>query len=240
MSIVNKACVLLSGGMDSVAVLHWAKARYASLFAILFDYGQPNRDQELTAAGALAREVLVPTLSVVLADALPRGRGILKGVEEHDGLTEGLSPAFVPGRNLLYITSAAAHASVYVPNGNFDLVVGANGQDAKRFPDCSAGAFVKLSQALRHGVAREVNIIAPYVDRTKEQIIRSFLGTDKPLDGITAVDAIARSWSCYLSSGPCGKCSACVLRAEAFAAVGMVDKCAPARLCGGDPAREAR
>lgn len=228
--IVNQAVVLLSGGMDSTAVLHWAKPVYPKLLALLFDYGQPNRDQELYAAGRSARELGVPTINVVLADALPRGRGILKGVQDHDGLTEGLSPAFVPGRNLLFITSAAAHGSVYFPNGNFDIVIGANEQDAKRFPDCSLGALVKLAQALRHGVAREVNVVAPYVDRTKEQILRS-------LDS-AAIEAVRHSWSCYRNVGPCGTCSPCVLRAEAFAAVGLVDACAPYRMIGGDPARE--
>jgi 7-cyano-7-deazaguanine synthase len=229
--IAKQAVVLLSGGMDSVAVLHWAKPRYPKLVAFLFDYGQPNRDQELTAAGTLARQIGVPTASIVLADALPRGRGILKSIEDHDGLTEGLSPAFVPGRNLLFITSAAAHGSVHFPSGNFDIVIGANGQDAKRFPDCSHGALIKLSQALRHGVAREINVVAPYVDRTKEQILRSL---DAP-----ALEAVARSWSCYRNSGPCRACSACVLRREAFEAVGVVDYCVWTRLTGGDPARES-
>lgn len=227
-----QALVLLSGGMDSVAVMHWAKSRYSNLVAVLFDYGQPNRDQELAAAGILAGEAGIPRVGVVLADALPRGRGILKSVVDHDGLEDGISPAFVPGRNLLFITSAAAHGSVHFPNGNFDIVVGANGQDARRFPDCSHGAFIKLSQALRHGVAREINIVAPFVDRTKEQILRS-------LD-VAALEAVARSWSCYRNHGPCGTCSPCVLRAAAFAAVGITDQCKEASLCGGDPGRELR
>ncbi len=229
--MANQAVVLLSGGMDSVAVMHWAKPRYEALVAFLFDYGQQNRDQELTAAGKLARELGVPTMSFALADALPRGRGILKSIGDHDGLIEGLSPAFVPGRNLLFITSAAAHGSVHFQNGNFDVVIGANGQDAKRFPDCSHGALVKLSQALRHGVAMEVNVVAPFVDRTKEQILRGL--------GEAALDAVSRSWSCYRNAGPCGTCSACVLRTEAFEAAELVDFCEPSVLTGGDLGREA-
>lgn len=238
MTASNQAIVLLSGGMDSVAAMHWAKPRYSKLLAILFDYGQKNRDQELTAGGMLAREEGIPTLSLALADALPRGRGILHAIEDHDGLTHGLSPAFVPGRNAVFITSGASHGSVYFSNGTFDVVVGCNGQDAPRFPDCSAGGLAKLAQGLRHCLAREIHVVAPFVDKTKEQMLAS-LRELSPLQSALALNAVARSWSCYHNVGPCGRCSACVLRADAFAAVGIADKCVSKVLSGGDPAREA-
>lgn len=225
----EKACVLVSGGFDSVAALHWATEVYASSLAVLFDYGQPNRDQELAAAQRSAERLRVPVLRIAVADSLPRGRGILARVEDHDGRDEGLSPAFVPGRNLVFLTCAAAHAAVYWPTGNIDVVIGANAQDARRFPDCRAGALAKLAETLRHGIGRELNIVAPWIDRTKTQILQSV--------GAWAQGEVARSWSCYRGDGPCGTCSACVLRAEALAAVGLEDRCERVALTGGDRAR---
>ena len=163
----ENACVLVSGGFDSVAALHWARSRYSAVLAILFDYGQPNRDQELTAAGHAAGAISVPTLGIAMADCLPRGRGILNRVEDHDGLEDGVSPAFVPGRNLVFLTCAAAHAAVRFPSGNINLVIGANAHDARRFPDCRGGALAKLAEALRHGVGRENQRRRP-VDRPDE------------------------------------------------------------------------
>jgi 7-cyano-7-deazaguanine synthase len=225
----NKACVLVSGGMDSIAALHWANTAYPNLIAILFDYGQQNADQELTAAGMAAEKISVPRIRIALADSLPKGRGILHHVEDHDGRDDGVSPAFVPGRNLVFLTCAAAHASVYWNNGSFDMVIGANTQDARRFPDCRPGAFTKLAETLRHGIGREVSIVAPWIDRTKTQILLSLDAAGR--------DAASRSWSCYRSTGPCGKCSACVLRSEAFVGAGIDDLCAPVRMTGGDPGR---
>ena len=168
---------------------------------------------------------------IAVADSLPRGAGILNRVDDHDGREDGTSPAFIPGRNLVFLTCAAAHAAVKWPNGRIDVVIGANAQDAKRFPDCRAGAFAKLSETLRHGVGREIVVVSPWVDRTKEQILRTLDAAGQEL--------VARSWSCYRKSGPCGLCSACVLRRKAFTEAGISDRCVPFQMFGGDPQRDA-
>lgn len=223
----DNAAVLLSGGMDSVAALWWARARYDRVAAMLFDYGQPNRDQELTAAYRAAEDARADlNLRFALADTLPRGRGILAGIVDHDDQAHGLSPAFVPGRNLVMLTVAAAHACVAFPNGNIDLVIGACKEDAAGFPDCRAGVFSKLAEALRAGNGRQIGIVAPWVDLHKASIWG--------LISAEARESVARSWSCYRADGPCGACTACVLRARAFAAAGIEDRCTRAAMTGGD------
>ena len=229
--IVNQACVLLSGGMDSCAALCWAHAKYPDLLAVMFDYGQPNRDQELTAAGRLCTELGVKRELLATADAIPRKKGILSRVVDHDGREDGTSPAVVTGRNTLLASSAAAHAADHFTNGNIALVLGCNAQDAKRFPDCHPAFLRSLAETLCVGIAREIQVVAPWIDRTKTQILQSLSPEDRA--------RVARSWSCYRKTGPCGTCSACVLRAEAFAAVGVADECAMARMTGGDPSRES-
>ena len=231
MSKIDQAVVLVSGGMDSVAALCWARRTYADVWAVLIDYGQPNRDQEMAAAWRSCEALGVEGLRICISDSLPRGRGagILHEVRDDDGRTDGTSPAFIPARNLLFATSAAAHAAVHWPNGSYALVLGCNAQDAKRFPDCHPTGLRGMGEVLRVCTAREVQVVAPWVDRTKAQIVQYTHADDLPL--------VARSWSCYRGSGPCGRCSPCVLRAEAFAAAGVADCCHPVRLHGGDPGR---
>jgi 7-cyano-7-deazaguanine synthase len=229
--LIEYACVLLSGGLDSVAALYWASTRYRHVRAIGFDYGQPNRDAEVYSAGTAAEALGVPFERLPLADAFPR-RGLLERVPEHNVDQKGAHPAVVPGRNGAFLWLAAAHAVTWWRVGNIALVIGANKEDAAGFSDCDPRFFLKLGQAIRDGFMRQVDIVAPWVDRTKAQIIQQA----EP----EARHAIARSWSCYARTGPCGVCTACVLRARAFAETGLVDECAPPKMTGGDPQREAR
>ncbi len=228
--LIHQAIVLVSGGMDSCAALCWSRRQYRDVLAVMFDYGQPNRDQELTAGGKLCVELGVTRLLLVLADGLPRGKGILHHVEDHDGREDGSSPAIVPGRNLLFATSAAAHGSVHFSNGNLALILACNKQDARRFPDCRPDSLIAMTSALQRCLAREIQVVSPWNDRSKTQILQQLSPEDRA--------RVARSWSCYRAVGPCGTCSACVLRNEAFAAVGLVDESAMVNMTGGDPSRD--
>lgn len=225
----DQAAVLVSGGLDSVAALCWAYRNYRAVLAVLFDYGQPNRDQELMSAGDACSALGVRSLRICVADTLPRARGILRAVQDDDGKEDGLSPDFVTGRNLVFLTSAAAHASEFFVNGSVDVVIGANAHDAKRFPDCTARTFVKLGEGLRVGLAREVQIISPWLTKTKAEILAAVHVEDSAI--------VAESWSCYRSYGPCGRCAACVLRAKAFADAMVEDRCRERAMRGGDPSR---
>ena len=220
MSTVKQAVVLLSGGMDSVAALHWAVARYASVRSIGFDYGQQSRDGEVSSAGTAARELDVQHTLLVLADAFAVRLGLLGNVPDHDPGAHGVHPAFLPNRNAVLLNVAALHACAWFPNGNIDLVFGANAEDAAGFPDCRATYLSELASVLRKGCARQIKIVAPWVELSKGGIVASLHANE------AAVADIRRSWSCYRRGGPCGTCSACVLRAKAFAAAGLVDESA--------------
>jgi len=232
-NMIEQACVLLSGGLDSVAALHWASVRYRHVRAIGFDYGQPNRDAEIYSAGTAAEVLGVPFERIVLADAFPRA-GLLSTMPlpANDDDLRGAHPAVVPGRNGAFLWLAAAHSVTWWKNGNIGLVIGANKGDAAGFRDCSPSFLLKLGTAIRDGFMRQIEVVAPWIDRTKAQILREAAPE--------ALHAIARSWSCYARTGPCGMCTACVLRARAFQEVGLVDECVPPKMSGGDPHREAR
>jgi len=232
----NKACVLLSGGMDSVAALHWAVGRYSEVRAIGFDYGQPHRDAELAAAGKCARGLGVRCIILALADAFTGVRlGLLGTVVDHDPTAiGGTNPAFLPGRNAVLLTLAAMHACAWWPVGNIALVMGACAEDAAGFADCRPQFLTTLASVIRRGHGRQVDIVAPWVGLSKGGILAALH------ENAAAIADMQRSWSCYRgeNTGPCGGCTACVVRAKAFAAARLDDLSAYPVMTGGDPARE--
>lgn len=216
----HAAAVLLSGGFDSVAALFWATARYRRMFALSFMYGQPNMDHELYAAGLAAKSAGVDWRRLAVSDAVRGVRNL-----------ETASPV-VPARNLAFLSMAASHACAEWSRGRIDLVIGANSEDAAGFPDCRPTFVLAMTHALRMGLDRDIVVCAPWIDRTKRQILYAV----RPVPD--ALAAVQRSWSCYRGDGPCLACPACVKRKAAFDAEKLEDLSATARLCGGDPSRE--
>lgn len=219
--------VLLSGGMDSVAALHWS-IQGGLVRAVFFDYGQPQRDAEVVAAGVAAREVNVPMETIVIAEAV-RGLGLLDPPAR--GSDAGISRANLPARNAILLSCAAARLASYWPGDGGAIVIGSNKDDAAVFPDCRGDflyAFqVALSAALQ-GVCR-VEVVAPWLTMSKVEIAL-WCRTNNSFTR----DAVARSSSCYRGNA-CGECDACALRQTALASAGITDE-APRRasLRGGE------
>lgn len=223
----NKSLVLLAG-MDSTAALHDSIEQGHETGAIGFRYGQPHADQELHAAALIAARLGVPfdvALFVELGHLNPAA-GLVK---------PGISRAFLPGRNLLFLTRAAMHAAAAWPGQRVDLVIGANRDDAAGFPDCRKDFFDTAARTLSEAFAGAVElwIRTPWIDFTKSQIVA--WAKDRPL----ALRDLRDSVSCYRGTR-CGTCDPCTLRAAAFAANGIEDGNPVYLSTGGDPAREAR
>lgn len=229
--MVSNAIVLLSGGLDSTAAVAWALHRYTDVRALGVDYGQPNRDAELTAAKRSAAELGAPYVGIAVADALRPARpaGLLAG--ETSGVDGGIARAFVPGRNLLLATVAAAHAATWWV-GAFDVVLGAVAEDQDTFPDCRPYVLAPLAESLSLGCSRSIRIMTPWASKTKRDILYALQPDAK------AFDVVRRSWSCYERTGPCGKCGACEKRSAAFTSLGIDDLSAAPKMTGGDPHRE--
>ena len=219
MTSAAKALVLLSGGQDSTTCLYWAIDRFGhgNVSAVSFDYGQRHRI-ELDCAAAIAEQagvahrcLPIDTFTALGGDALTDA-GIAVKPEVDD--STGLPNTFVPGRNLIFLTYAAALAWQL---GIANLVTGVAQTDYSGYPDCRAETLEALQQALRLGMESDVEIHAPLMHLSKKETVE--LARD-----LGGLEAMALTHTCYNGKRPpCGECPACVLRAKGFAEAGIED-----------------
>lgn len=216
----EKAVVLVSGGLDSTTVLAMALAAGHSCHTLSFDYGQRHRS-ELVAAERVSRAMGVTDHKVVHLNLDSIGGSALTdmAIDVPEEETEGIPVTYVPARNTVFLAIALGWAEVLDAR---DLFLGVNAVDYSGYPDCRPefiAAFERLANlATKAGVeGARFRIHAPLVDLSKAGIIRRgvALGVDY---GLTV--------SCYSadeSGRACGRCDACRLRREGFAAAGVVD-----------------
>ncbi len=211
----DAAVVLLSGGQDSTTCLAWALSRFAHLEAVTIDYGQRHRI-ELDAAVAIARRVGVAQ-SVIPCDAFAAlgGNALTGGVAVSSVPGPGGLPnTFVPGRNLIFLTLAAAWAYQL---GISELVTGVCQTDYSGYPDCRSDTMAALQESLRLGMDAPFTIHTPLMHLTKADTVLM-------LRDLGRLDLLADSHTCYEGHRPpCGYCQACVLRAKGFAEAGVAD-----------------
>lgn len=220
---MNKAVILLSGGLDSATVLAIARARGFALHALSFDYGQRHRI-ELTAARRLA-ESFGARHSVIAFDLRQFGGSALTDDIEvpkdrtHDQISEGIPVTYVPARNTIFLSFALGVAELI---SAFHIFVGVNALDYSGYPDCRP-EFIKAFETLarvatKAGVeGKSFTIHTPLIQMTKAQIIRE--GTRLGVD-------YAMTTSCYDPSPDgraCGHCDSCQLRRKGFAEAGLPD-----------------
>ncbi|HEX3864351.1 MAG TPA: 7-cyano-7-deazaguanine synthase QueC [Stellaceae bacterium] len=223
------ALVLFSGGQDSTTCLAWALARFAAVETIGFDYGQRHRvelDCRTSIAERLRREfpqwrgrlgadhvIDLGVLGQISDTALTRSTQIAFA-------ENGLPNTFVPGRNLLFFTFAAA---LGYRRGLKHLVGGMCETDYSGYPDCRDDTLKALQATLSLGMATRCVIHTPLMWRDKAATWR--LACD--LGGDALVELIrAESHSCYNGDRTrlhawgygCGTCPACDLRQRGWSA----------------------
>jgi 7-cyano-7-deazaguanine synthase len=228
-----KALVVLSGGQDSSTCLLWAKAAYDEVHAITFDYGQRHL-AEIEAASRVAEIVGVASHRIVNLTGTLLGRSpLVDPSAELETYTDYASmdktigdrveKTFVPLRNLLFLVVAVNHA---LAKDCFDVITGVCASDNANYPDCTAPFISTTEWAIREALGmyssaapqRVVRIVTPLLELDKAGIVR--LATTFP----GWQEVIAASHTCYAGeTPPCGKCHACVLRAEGFRQAAVVD-----------------
>ena len=207
----NSALVVFSGGQDSTTCLYWAIKKFGrrNVSTVSYDYGQRHQI-ELGCARKIAGLAEVPhkvlpinTFSAIGGDALTDDQ-IDVPVNAPDG---ELPITFVPGRNLIFLTFAAAYA--YQRDiGN--LVTGVAQTDYSGYPDCRDETLRALEKSIHLGMEYEIKLHTPLMFLTKAETVK--LAQD-----CGAMEAMAYSHTCYRGeSPPCGQCPACELRAKGF------------------------
>jgi len=224
----DAALVLFSGGQDSTVCLAWALERYGRVETVGFDYGQRHA-VELQARDRV--RALIVEIKPEWADRLgPDHRIDIRGFGEvaESALTReraietterGLPSTFVPGRNLVFFTYAAALAD---RRGMDDLIGGMCETDYSGYPDCRRDTLDAMAQALRLGIERPYQIVTPLMRLTKAQTWA--LGEEIGGPALTAL-TIRETHTCYLGERGtlhawgygCETCPACELRAKGWA-----------------------
>ncbi|MCF0198089.1 MAG: 7-cyano-7-deazaguanine synthase QueC [Bacteroidaceae bacterium] len=211
-----KDCVIiLSGGMDSVTMLHEFHEQIA--VAITFDYGANHAQKEIPMARLHCEQLGIPHIVIPLdfmhqyfrssllsgADAIPEGHYA----------DENMKSTVVPFRNGIMLAIACGIAESH------DLrrvMIANHSGDHAIYPDCR-GAFIQaMSQAMSAGTYEGITIEAPYTGISKTDIARR--GKALGIDYTT-------TWSCYKGGEHhCGRCGTCVERIEALRDAGIEDK----------------
>lgn len=209
---MNKAVVLLSGGLDSSTVLYYAKSKGFQTHCLIVDYGQRHR-KEIVVAKKIAQATKSPYHLVKIAlpwkgSALLDKRMVMPKGRKLDG--KDIPITYVPARNIIFLSFAASFAEAI---GATHIFIGANAVDYSGYPDCRP-AFIKsyqsmLAQGLKTGVqGKIIRVQTPLIHLSKAKIIQLAQKLKVPLQF---------TWSCYQGSQkPCGVCDSCRLRKQGF------------------------
>ena len=200
----EKSLVVLSGGQDSTTCLFWAKKNFLEVETITFDYGQRHKI-ELEAAKKISEIAKVKNRVISINTFGELGGNALTGEEEVEATSEDgeLPNTFVPGRNLVFLTFAAAYAH---QKGIQHIVTGVCQTDYSGYPDCRQNTIDALQVAINLGMESQVIIHTPLMWMTKAETVHL-------AEEVEALEAMAWSHTCYNGIiPPCEKCPACELR----------------------------
>jgi 7-cyano-7-deazaguanine synthase len=221
---MNRAVVLLSGGLDSATTLAIARSEGFETYALSFSYGQRHAI-ELRAAERVARSLGAAEHHIVAIDLRAFGGSALtdqiavpKNHPSHR-IGAGIPITYVPARNTIFLSHGLAWAEVLSAR---DIFIGVNALDYSGYPDCRPEfieAFEKLANlATRAGVSGDpFRIRTPLIRMNKAEIIRR---------GIEAGVDYSLTHSCYdpaEDGTACGECDSCQLRCKGFADAGVQD-----------------
>lgn len=213
----DSAIVVLSGGQDSTTCLYWALEHFDPSFvqAVTFDYGQRHRI-ELDCARDVAKYTGVAhTVLPINTFAALGGTALTQDDIEVAAMPEeGLPNTFVPGRNLVFLTFAAAFA--YQRNVS-NIVTGVAQTDYSGYPDCRESTLIALERALSLGMDFDFQLHSPLMCLSKKETVEMAIN-------LGAMSAMALTHTCYEGKRPpCGRCPACELRARGFREAGVED-----------------
>lgn len=212
--MMKDSILVLSGGMDSVTMLHEFKDRIA--LVVTFDYGSNHNGREAACAAQNCRMLGIEHLIIPLGFMGKYFKSSL--LEGADSIPEGhyadenMKSTVVPFRNGIMIAVACGLAE---SRGLKHVMLANHGGDHAIYPDCRPGFVNAMSKAMEEGTFDGVTLLAPYTGITKGEIALrgKNLGVDYSL-----------TYSCYKGGEKhCGRCGTCIERKEAMEFAGIDD-----------------
>lgn len=233
---MQKAVILVSGGLDSATTLAIARQQGYACYAVSFDYGQ-RHISELNAAKRVVEKIGVEDHKTIRIDLDGIGGSALTDtrIAVPDKPSEGIPVTYVPARNTVFLSLALGWAEVL---GARDLFIGVNAVDYSGYPDCRPefiSAFEKMANlATKAGVEKTgmervgaegvdsndgyFHFHTPLMNLTKAEIIQ---------EGVRLDVDYSLTVSCYAADdkgAACGVCDSCRLRIEGFFKAGIADQ----------------
>ena len=216
----KKAIVLLSGGMDSLAVMATALKENDEIYALHITYGQNTAHKEKECYFDICKHYKIPDTHQLIIDLnfLRKigGSSLTDSkikVADYTGDTTAISTSYVPFRNTHIIASAVSWAETVGANL---IYIGANEEDSPGYPDCRPAYYRAYNELIKQGTKEQnIQIRTPVIADKKTIIIQKCREMNAPLE---------LTWSCYKNEDqPCMTCDSCTLRQKAFETLGLTD-----------------
>lgn len=211
---MKDSLIIVSGGMDSVTLLHEYQMDIA--LAVTFNYGSNHAEKEIACAKYHCEQLGIKHIVIPL-DFMKKyfKSSLLEGAEaipEGHYEDENMKSTVVPFRNGIMLAIACGIAE---SNGLHKVMIANHGGDHAIYPDCRGTFIAAMSEAMFYGTYENIKIFAPYTGISKGDVAKhgKILGID-----------YSTTWSCYKGGEKhCGKCGTCVERKEAMQYAGIED-----------------
>ncbi len=216
----RKAVCIISGGMDSALSAFIAKKRDCyEIVALHFNYGQKTENKERECFKKISEKLdAVKILELDLHFIKEIGGSALTDEDiavPVEGLKPGVPVTYVPFRNGIFLSIAAAVAEKEEAEA---IYIGVVEEDSSGYPDCTENFIKKMEEAINEGTKPEtkISLKTPLVHLRKEDIVKEALKYEVPLEF---------TWSCYQREDKaCGVCDSCRLRLKGFEKAGVKDR----------------
>ncbi len=207
----NKAVILLSGGLDSLVALGYAREKYGIELALTFDYGQKSAEKEINASKQIAeyynikhKVIVLDWLKEITHTALVADTPV---PDKNLGTLDSAKQVWVPNRNGLFLNISASFADSY---GYNYIIYGANKDEGRTFSDNTEEFRAEISKVFETSTLVHPKVIAPLINFTKNDIVRIAMEHSMPLELVQ---------SCYNSGKKhCGVCESCIHLKQALIA----------------------
>lgn len=212
---MKDSVIIVSGGIDSVTLLY--EYRDSIALGISFDYGSNHNKKELPFAKEHCEKLGIEHITIPL-DFMSKyfESSLLSGADtipEGHYADENMKSTVVPFRNGIMLAIAAGIAE---SRGLKKVMIANHGGDHAIYPDCRPEFVRAMSEATKAGTYVDVEVMAPYTDISKTDIV---------CKGLRMGVDYSRTWSCYKGGEePCGKCGTCVEREEALREASLILK----------------